>query len=94
MRLGQVMFGVLGGRGLWRGMRAVHEHPAMLPQVDHPIQLNDQSRLVLSPHSYGHNRPEYRDEKNWPLNMPRCRDAIPCCLARSGVRSAVLRGMR
>ena len=47
-----------------------------MPQMQHPIVLADQSRLVLSPHLYGHaGSKEYLDAPNFPHNMEAIWDA-------------------
>eukprot|EP00326_Haptolina_ericina_P038408 CAMPEP_0181245052 /NCGR_PEP_ID=MMETSP1096-20121128/43203_1 /TAXON_ID=156174 ORGANISM="Chrysochromulina ericina, Strain CCMP281" /NCGR_SAMPLE_ID=MMETSP1096 /ASSEMBLY_ACC=CAM_ASM_000453 /LENGTH=213 /DNA_ID=CAMNT_0023341673 /DNA_START=68 /DNA_END=706 /DNA_ORIENTATION=+ len=42
----------------------------LVSQIAHPIMLRDQSKLVLSPHVYGHGGHDYMSDPNFPENMP------------------------
>ena len=47
----------------------------MISQTAHPVQLSDPSKLVLSPHVYGHGTQDYMYASNFPDNMPAVWDA-------------------
>mmetsp|Transcript_29831 Transcript_29831/g.65226 ORF Transcript_29831/g.65226 Transcript_29831/m.65226 type:complete len:779 (-) Transcript_29831:266-2602(-) len=53
----------LSGDGCWWGEN-------ILGQLDAPIVLPDQSKLVLSPHTYGHGTQSYYSDPDFPTNMP------------------------
>ena len=47
----------------------------LIPQTAHPVQLSDPSKLVLSPHVYGHGTQDYMYATDFPDNMPTVWDA-------------------